>query len=171
MFLTTLNKIHECSPCVSGWKTLLQYLGKTKADNEPLSFLTILKSNEFDDALWCARSAPEYDKEWRLFAVWCARQVQYLISDERSFITLDVTKRFAHGEVTHGELDAVWDSAWDSARDSARVASDAAWAAAWGAADAARVAASDAAWGAAWGAARVAQKEQFIKIITGINHE
>ena len=66
MLYTTLNKIKEKSPCISGWNTLLKHLNKTKADDEPLSFLTILESNGIDDTLWCCRAAPEYDKERRL---------------------------------------------------------------------------------------------------------
>lgn len=29
---TTLNKLREHDPCTDGWKKLLEYLGKTKAD-------------------------------------------------------------------------------------------------------------------------------------------
>jgi hypothetical protein len=82
--ITALNKIRARGPCKSGWKKLLKHLGKTEADDEPLPFSVILDSNGLDDALWCCRTAPEYDKEWRLFAVWCARQVQHLMKDKRS---------------------------------------------------------------------------------------
>lgn len=34
---TTLNKIRAHSPCASGWEKLLNHLGKTKADDEPLA--------------------------------------------------------------------------------------------------------------------------------------
>ena len=50
---TTLNKIRKHSPCADGWQKLLTSLGKTKADDEPLSLLTILDSNGLDDAIWC----------------------------------------------------------------------------------------------------------------------
>jgi hypothetical protein len=55
MITTTLNRIKANSPCESGWKKLLKHLGKTKADDAPLSFATILKSNGLDDALWGCR--------------------------------------------------------------------------------------------------------------------
>jgi hypothetical protein len=74
-------------------------------------------------------------KTQRLFAVWCARQVQHLMTDLRSINALDVAERHANGEATNEELDA------------ARAA--AAWAAA--------AAAADAAWAA--GAARAAAEE------------
>ena len=193
MLVTTLNNIKKYNPCGSGWKMLLKNIGKTKSDDEPLAFLTILESNGFFDAIWCMRSAPEYEKEWRLFAVWCARQVQHLITDERSIAALDVAEKYSNGEATKDELNAACDAAWDAviasacsaamvaacsaamdvARSVARSpASDAAMAAAIAAArDAACAAACDAArdaaWDAACAAARDAQKEQFIKIISG----
>ena len=88
------------------------------------------------------------DKELRLIAVKCARQVQHLMTDQRSINALDVAEKFANGEATEQDLDA--------ARDAAR---DAAWAAvgaaAWAAAGAA---AGAAAWAAAGAAARDAAR-------------
>ncbi len=115
MITTTLNKIRAHQPCSDGWQKLLTHLGKTKADDEPLAFTTILDSNGLDDALWCLRSAPEYDKDWRLFAVWCARQVQHLMTDPRSTAALDVAERHAHGSATDDELAAAWVAAWAAA--------------------------------------------------------
>ena len=82
-FHTTLNKIRDSRPGAEDWAKLLKKLGKTEPDNEPLPFRVILESNDLDYALWCCRAAPEYDKEWRLYAVFCARQVQHLLTDER----------------------------------------------------------------------------------------
>jgi hypothetical protein len=136
---------------------LLKHLGKTEADDEPLAFSTIIESNGLDDALWCCRSPPEHDREWRLFAVWCARQVQHLITDPRSIKALDVAEAFANGLASQSELDAAWAAAMAAARDVVR---DAAWAAAWAAARAAaRDAARDAAWAAAWAAERAAERD------------
>lgn len=69
---TTLNRIRAHDPCKDGWEKLLKYLGKTRSDDEPLPFSVILKSNGIGDALWCCRAEPQHEKEWRLFAVWCA---------------------------------------------------------------------------------------------------
>lgn len=163
MFYTTLNKIREHSPCCEGWGRLLTYLGKTNADDEPLSFKSILDSNGLDDAIWALRSidAPEV----RLFAVRCVRQIQHLISDECSLNALDVSEMHAVGNATNEEIsaaraavrEAVWAEALDAAREAARAeARDAAWAASWDAAlDAARE---------AWEAARDAQQRDFIAI-------
>ena len=163
---TTLNKIREHSPCADGWEKLLSYLGKTKADDEPLSLLTILDSNGIDDALWCLRAVEGYDREIRLFAVWCARQVQHLLKDQISLDALDVAERYALGQATKSELAAARATEWAAARAAAREAvwsaADAARAAAWSAADAARAAAraaADAAGAAARAAADAAGDE------------
>jgi len=156
---TTLNKIRAHSPCNEGWEKLLKNLGKTKADDEPLSLLTILDSNGLDDALWCMRAIEGRDKEIRLYAVWCARQVQHLMTDARSLAALDVTERYANGEATEEELAEAGAAAWAAAR--AAAARDAArGSAAWGAARAAAWgAARDVARGAAWDAARAAARD------------
>lgn len=107
-FVTTLNKIRSYSPCQDGWATLLKHLNKTKADDEPLNLLTILEANGLDDTLWCLRAVEGKDKEIRLFAVWCARQVQHLLKDERSLKALDVAEKFAKGEASEGELRAAY---------------------------------------------------------------
>ena len=146
---TTLNKIKAHSPCESGWKKLLKHLGKTKADDEVLPFSVILESNGLDDALWCCRSAPEYTREWRLFAVWCALQVKNLMTDKRNLNVLKVAENFANGLATQAELAAARDAARNAARDAAR---GAAW---------------DAAWTATRAAARAAQKEVFLWIVSG----
>ena len=171
---TTLNAIRDHHPCADGWKKLLANLGKTAADDDPLSLITILDSNGIDDALWCLRAVYDHDKEIRLFAVWCARQVQHLMTDQRSVAALDVAERFANGDATKEELDAAraaaraadWDAAWDAAgaaagdaagaaaRDAARAASGSA------AGDAARAAA----WDAAWSAALDAQEAKFLEL-------
>ena len=118
---TTLNAIRDKHPCANGWKKLLANLGKTAADDEPLSLITILDSNGLDDAIWCLRAVTGHGKEIRLFAVWCARQVQHLMKDPRSINALDVAERFANGDATKEELAAAraaaWDAAWAAARD------------------------------------------------------
>ena len=138
---TTLNKIREHDPCREGWEKLLAYLGKTKADDEPLSILTILDSNGLDDALWALGAVDGHDRELRLFAVWCARRVQHRMTDQRSLAALDVAEQYANGLATDEQLAAARDAAWDAARAAAVT-----WAAVWAAAEAA-------AWAAAWDAA------------------
>ena len=173
---TTLNKIREHSPCEDGWKKLLATLGKTKSDDEPLSILTVLDSNGQDDALWCLRAVDGHDMEIRLFVVWCARQVQPLMTD-RSIRTLDVAERYAHGQASLDELA-------ETGVDASAVRADAALTAALAAEAAEAAAAVHAAAGvavavrasalaaeaaadvriAAWAAARDAQLVEFRKI-------
>jgi hypothetical protein len=167
MITTTLKRIKAHSPCESGWKKLLKHLGKTKADDAPLTFAVILKSNGLDDALWCCRCEPQYQKEWRLFAVWCVRQQAHLLTDQRSKDALDVAERHALGKATDEELAAARGAAWAAgaaAWAAARAARAVAWAA-WAGAGTARDVAGAA--GAAAGAvARAAQTKEFLRVVT-----
>jgi hypothetical protein len=179
---TTLNKIRSHSPCADGWEKLLKHLGKTHADDEELAILTILDSNGLDDALWCLRAVDGYEREMRLFAVWCARQVQHLMTDQRSIDALEVAERYANGEATNGELNAASAAAWAAASAAAwsaasEAASASAYAAAYAAdydadyaaASAAKYVASAAAWAAAYTAdytaAKSAQEVEFRRIL------
>ena len=121
---TTLNRIREHRPRAEGWTKLLAGLGKTAPDDEPLSYATIARINGLDDVLWCCQVEPRYDKHWRLFAVWCARQVEHLMTAQRSRNALDVAERHANGEANDAELDA----AMVAAMVAARAAGDAEWA-------------------------------------------
>lgn len=174
MICTTLNKIRDHDPCCEGWEKLLKHLGKTKADDAPLPLVTILDSNGLDDCLWCLRSVPEHDREWRLFAVWCARQAQHLMTDPRSREALDVAEAFANGKATTEDLKAAYDAADAAyAAYAAAYVAGAADAAAYDAADAARAAAYDAAYAAyaaraAAYAARAAQTAKLREIIAQV---
>ena len=162
---TTLAAIREHGPCADGWAKLLRHLGKTSADAEPLMLLTILESNGLDDALWCLRAVDGHKREIRLFAVWCARQVQHMMDDRRSVSALDVAERHANGQATDAELAAAraaaWAAAW-AARDAARADARAA---AGAARDAARADARD----AAWDDARYAQQSELKRVLSSIN--
>ena len=159
MLTTTLNRIRAHGPCREGWEKLLKGLGKTAADDKPLAFSKIAEINGLDYALWCCRAEPQEWRTWRLFAVWCGRQVQHLMTDPRSMAALDVAEHHANGNATDEELDAAWDAARAAARDAAWAAARAA---AWNAARAADRAAARA---AAWDAARDAQKSKFIEMV------
>ena len=109
---TTLDLIRTQDPCKEGWKKLLQYLGKTTSDSEPLSLLTILESNGLEDAVWCLRATPDSDSKARLFAVFCARQVQHLNPDPEVAEAIDTAEAFALGKVTKEELAAAHGAAY-----------------------------------------------------------
>lgn len=176
MITITLQKIRDRHPCTTGWEKLLQSKGGTAADYAAEFPLTdVLDSNDLADTLWCLRCLPEHDNLWRLYAVWCARQVQHLMKDQRSIDALDVAGRHARGLATDAELDAARAAARDAARNAAWNAELAASrAASWAnAGDAARAAARAAAWEAAreaaraaWDAARAAQAQKLREILT-----
>lgn len=129
------------------------------------------KVHDKEDILWTlCRHEFMTDKELRLYAVWCARQVQHLMTDERSINALDVAERYANGLATDEEL--------ETARDAA---GDVAWAVAWAAAravagaaardvardaarDAARAVAGDVAGDVAWAAAWDAQIDKLLEV-------
>jgi len=153
---TTLNKLSKHKPCTPSWDEGLQYLGKTEPDDEPIDILDILEVLGLDDALWSLRAVDGYDREFRLFACWCAARTLPVFEkeypdDKRPREAIRVSSRFANGKATKEELATTWDAARDAARD-----------AAW---DAARAAAWDAAWAAARDTARDAQKIEFLKML------
>ena len=165
---TTLNAIRAASPCEDGWMQLLRHLGKTKADDEPLSLLTVLNSNGLDDALWVLSYAMPDDRLARHFQAWCATQVIHIfeavhtndhrVRDQIAMLRNDT----ATDDQRAAAMDAAGAAAWDAAMDAAWTAAGgaagaAAGAAAWTAAgDAASAAAWDAAWDTARGAAGAA---------------
>ena len=157
MMQTTLRKIRAAGPCGMrlddgqrfGYLKLRHYLGKGYGDDTPVDIATILESNGMADALWCLRAVDGHAREIRLYAVWCARQVQSLLKDSRSVTALDVAERHANGVASNDELAAAWAAAGKAAWAAAGKAVWAAWAA-WPAAEAdAASAAYDAAWAAA----------------------
>lgn len=172
--LITLEQIRAHYPCEEGWRKLL----RSNPGDGPFPLSHIVHSNGLADALWCTRCLPEHGRTWRLFAVWCARQVP---QTDVCLQTLEVAERFANGQATEGELKAARDAAsytaWDAASAAASAAawdaaSAAAWDVAWDAASAAAIAAassaaSSTAWDAARAAARAAQTVQFLTLIEG----
>ena len=170
---TTLNMLRnqDPKPCSEGWVKLLKHLGKTKADDDELPILIIIDSNGIDDAIWALRAVPARDREIRLFSIWCARQVQHLLADQRSIDALDVAERYANGAASKDDLAsaraaarAAYAAAYAArAAYAAAYAADVAYAAAY-AADAAAYAADVAARAAARDSARAAQKQKLIEI-------
>ncbi|SFN64292.1 hypothetical protein SAMN05216516_112104, partial [Izhakiella capsodis] len=144
----------------------------------------VLDSNSLEDTIWCMRCLPEYEALWRKYGVWCAAQVEHLMTDDRSKNALRVAWRHSEGLATDEELSTAWAAAEAAALDAAeaaalavalaaRDAADAAALAARDAADAVALAvalaardAADAAGAAAEDAARDAQQEKLVEILT-----
>ena len=172
-FEVTLKDLRQASACYSGYNKVvrsIQGVPFTEEDEEresyihhahkePIPLLFVLESNGLDDALWALRCVPKIDRDARLFAIWCAREVQHLMADPRSLDALDVAERFADGRASIDELGA--------AKAAARAAAGAARAAAWAAQAAAWDAAEDAARDAAEDAARDAQAEMLKRMCQG----
>jgi hypothetical protein len=164
--MTTLNSIRAHHPCAEGWQKLLRHLGKVHADDEPLSILTILDSNGLDDALWCLRAVTGHDRESRLYAIWCARRVQHLMTGARLVDALAVAERYANGAATDADLRAACNAARDAAVEAA--AGDASGDAAWNAARDAVWAVEAAAGDAARAAERDAQSAELRRVCAAI---
>ena len=168
MITTTLKALRKHDACIDGYNNIACHVAGKEYNseretyvrhrhNDPIPLAVILDNNGLDDALWALRACeqtPEMVRAERLFAVWCARQVQHLMTDVRSIDALDIAERYAHGNATDDELA----SAWASARAAVRTA---AWAAAMAVAWAAAMAvagtdAGTAAWTASMAAAMAA---------------
>ena len=121
--------------------------------------------NRIDWLFWFINQTEvNYDKELRLFACWCIRQVWHLLKDDRSKNAVIVAEKFAVGKASKEELTVAWDDAWVATRDAEGAAGIAAWAAwdTWAAEgvatrDAARATARVATREAAWATAREKQ--------------
>ena len=154
-FEVTLADLRRAGACFDGYNKLVRSIqGRefSEADSEresyirfrhdaPIGLTDILESNGLNDALWALRCVPGVDRDARLFAVWCAREVEHLMTDRRSKDALDVAERFANGDATKEEMVAAWDAAGAAARAAAGAA--------------------------AWAAARAAQSQMFIRMCEG----
>ncbi|NPE52972.1 hypothetical protein E0I03_18490, partial [Dickeya dadantii] len=76
------------------------------ADDEQFPAAAVVTAEHISDAIWALRIRPEHKNLWRKYAVWCARQVSHLMTDERSRNVLDVAWRHADGQATDEELTA-----------------------------------------------------------------
>lgn len=95
------------------------------------------------------------EKELRLFAVFCCREVWHLLIDERSRNAVEVIERFANGQASKEEMHVAYLAAVDAAREASCAAAYAAANAA-ADADATAYAATNSAYAAASAAANAA---------------
>ena len=110
MLTTTFKLLRKHDACKDRYKVLRRSL-KGRKDNDPITLIEILDSNRLSDALWAlcavpAEQAAERDRQARLFACWCVRQVWHLLTDGRSRAAVDVAERYAAGDATQDELKA-----------------------------------------------------------------
>lgn len=176
MRLFTIKEIRSWGPCYDPSR----HLNEDWTSNA----LDILDNEEipFKDRLWVVlRTDLVSEKLMRVFAVWCARQVQHLMKDKRSLKALDIMDAYNEYRYLIDDKDwvEVWELERDAAAESAESAMYAAWSAesamsaaesamfaAWSATDsAARYAAAESAWSAAESAAWYAQKNKLKQMI------
>jgi hypothetical protein len=130
------------------------------------SMLEVWEKAKPEWLLWIAtRKKVLTDQELRLFAVYCARQVQHLMPGWWSINAINVAEKFANGQATAEQLAAASSAARDVSRDASKAAAvlarvkptatvEAAAEAAFVACAVSRVEAKEAACAASWDAAR-----------------
>ncbi len=112
MTVKEFKRLRPCYPdswikTIVGNKEVWNALEVLKLDNVPA-----------EDRLWAViRQQFLDDKTLRLFAVWCARQIEYLMNDVRSLDAIDVAERYANGKATDKELNTASNNAWSAAKD------------------------------------------------------
>jgi len=136
--MITLNAIRKHDPCERSWKHLLKSMGKTEADDTPVSLIYILDLLGLGDALWALRCLPEeFESPVRLLACDFAESALKYTDDPRPAEVIRVARLYAVGQATEKDLAAAreaalaaaggasWAALWDAAGD-ARDAGDAA---------------------------------------------
>ena len=112
--ITTLRKIKSERPCRAGWSALLNHLGKTKEDNDPLEFSTILEAVGISDAAWCLRILPYKDR--CLFAADVAQSVLHYFedvypNDTRPKDAIEAVRLYHQGKISGLTLGKRWEEA------------------------------------------------------------
>ncbi len=106
---TTLNEIKKHNPCSPSWVKSLIYLNKTKADNEPIDFMTIHKAVGIKYAVWCLETQ-DY-RDYCLFLADVAESVLPIFEaeypDEKVFRqTIKAIRDWYNGDITKEQLKA-----------------------------------------------------------------
>ncbi len=118
---TTLNEIKKYNPCNDSWAKGLKYLNKTKADDEPIDFMTIHKVMGIKDTIWCLRTQ-DY-KDYCLFLADVAESVLPIFEaeypdDKRPRQAIKAIRDWHCGDIDTKELRILADAAFD-AKDAA----------------------------------------------------
>lgn len=110
MITTTLNKIRSHKPWLQRQWKILTVLNKDRSQDEAIPFSEIVDKLGFDVALWCCRTAPEYDRAWCLFAAWCCRKVQHLscFKGEMEREAVKIAERYGNNKATREDLLRFW---------------------------------------------------------------
>ena len=105
-----ISSLHELRysgrMCVDGWATLLAGVGKTKADHEPLDYLTGLSFCGLYDTLWQLPTKPEHSDACRRLALSYALPVAHLSNDPCAGEVLDRLDAYLRGERSAQDVQA-----------------------------------------------------------------
>jgi hypothetical protein len=115
MITITLEQIRKHNSCQEGWEQLLKFQGKTKADNEPFPFSSLLESNGLNDALWALRCLDD-PKLAQLLAIAFAQEVLGFMESQRSRNAIRIAHLYLHGEVREAEVEEAYSQAFSAAR-------------------------------------------------------
>ena len=153
---TTLKEIRKYHPCGTGWIKLLNYLGKTKADDDDIDFAVILKAIGIEDTVWCLRTQDFQD--YCLFLADVAESVLLIFegkhpTDDRPRKAIDAIRAWHRGKIARDDLVAAAAAAYAAAAAATYAADAAAYTAYTAAADVAYTAAYTAATAHGYGLA------------------
>ena len=106
---TTLNKIRACSPCASGWQTLLKHVGKDFDPDAEINLLTVLESNGVADMLWTLRATDHSKRVASQLAIEFAEQALPIFekrrpNDERPRKAIQAARDYLDGKISLEEL-------------------------------------------------------------------
>ena len=123
---TTLKRMRARNMYAPRYNNLVKSLGAEWPHDMPINLLTILKHNGAEDTLWALRAAqePEADSIARLIAAACAETVLHIyeaefLDDSRPRDAIRMSRRFATGKATQGEMEAAMYAASAAAIDAA----------------------------------------------------
>lgn len=133
MWEVTLKQLRDAGACFEGYNKVVCMLSGRPLDasresymrfkhSAPISLIDIAEHSGLDDALWATQCLSGHDRDLRLYAVWCSRQVEHLMEDNRSIDALTVAEHFANGQATTDELSAARAAARAAAVAAARAA-------------------------------------------------
>ena len=68
---TTLAKIYQVNDCQRGWKALLNFLGKTEMDDDPIPMHKLVDAVGIIGAIKMLSTIEGIEKEKQAFMMWC----------------------------------------------------------------------------------------------------
>lgn len=74
---TTLNNIKNAGGdvyCPRGWNAILNYVGKTEPDDDPITFYTLVDAVGILGAIWCLRTIDGHEDKKQAFLECCSQE-------------------------------------------------------------------------------------------------